>query len=118
MPRTAGCKCAEVKMEDVGLANCSGCWPGVGGPSHEFRFGFPGDGIARVCAVEVREPRSSGLSDRNDRGAEEDGDGGWLSFFLKNFPKIFLVPLVGVELVSWRVIADGDGWSMPPEESE
>jgi hypothetical protein len=87
-------------MEDVGLPDCSGCWPGVGGPSHEFRFGFPGDGTTSVCPVEARDPRSSVLSGRNDKGAGEDGDGGWLSFFLKNLPKIFFGPLVGVELIS------------------
>lgn len=97
MPRTAGCKCAEVKIEDVGLTDSSGLAE-VGGPSQEFRFGFPCDGMARVCP---RDPRGSRLSDRNDKGAGDDGDGGgWLSFFLKNLPKIFFVPLVGVELVS------------------
>jgi hypothetical protein len=107
-------------MEDVGLAVCSGCWPEVGGPSHEFRFWFPCDGTFRDCPVEVRDARSSGLSDRNDKGAGGDGDGGWLSFFLKNLPKIFFGPLVGVELISWRMIVgvDGDAWSMPAEESE
>jgi hypothetical protein len=47
------------------------------------------------------------------------GDG-WLSFFLKNLPKIFFVPLVGVELTSERVMvgADGEGWSIPAEERE
>jgi hypothetical protein len=49
-----------------------------------------------------------------------DGDGGWLSFFLKNLPKIFFDPVVGVESISGRIMVggDGDGLSMPPEESE
>jgi len=120
MPRTAGCKCVKEKMADVGLFDSSGCWPGVGGPSHEFRFWFPCDGTVNDCPVEVRDARRSGLSGRDVKGAEGDGDVGWLSFFLKNLPKIFFGPLVGVELISGRVTvsADGDGWSIPPEESE
>jgi len=120
MPRTAGCKCEEEVIANVGLVGSSGCWLDVGGPSHELRFGLPWDGTAKDCPVEARDGRKSGLSGTDGEGAAGDGDGGWLSFFLKNFPKIFLGPLVGVELISERLIvgADGDGLSIPPEESE
>ena len=62
----------------------------------------------------------SGLRGRGTKGAVGDMGDGWLSFFLKNLPKIFFVPLVGVELTSERVMvgADGEGWSIPAEERE
>jgi hypothetical protein len=50
-------------------------------------------------------------------GDEGDGDDGWLSFFLKNLPKIFFEPLVGVVSISGGGI-EGGGLSVPPEESE
>jgi len=52
--------------------------------------------------------------------AEGDGDDDWLSFFLKNLPKIFFEPLVGVASISGRITlgGDGDGLSMPAEERE
>lgn len=120
MPRTAGCTCDEVVIANVGLVDSSECWLDVGGPSHELRFGLPWDGTTKDCPVEARDGRKSGLSGTEGEEAAGDGDDGWLSFFLKNFPKIFLVPLVGVELISERLMvgADGDELSMPAEESE
>jgi len=89
-----------------------------GGPSHEFRFVFPCEGTDKDwLVVDERGSREGGPAE-GDKGVE--GDDGWLSFFLKNLPNIFFGPLVGVELISERVIAvgaDGDA-STPAEESE
>jgi hypothetical protein len=116
MPRTAGCECEAVGAEDGGLVDNSECGPELVGPSHEFRFAFPCDGTANDCAVARRDGRGMKLP----IGDEGDGDGGWLSFLLKNLPKIFFVPLVGVESISGRLTPgeDGDGLSMPAEERE
>ena len=105
-----------IEAEAGGLVDKSDCWPELVGPSHEFRFAFPCDGIANDCPVDRRDGRGMNLP----IGDEGGGDDGWLSFFLKNLPKIFFVPLVGVESMSGRVIkgGDGDGLSMPPEERE
>jgi hypothetical protein len=100
---TADCKCANLKMEDVGLAKGSRSRPEVGGLRHESYFGFPCD---MECAKidRLKDPtHETELSDRNDKGIEGDGDGGWLSF-LKDLPKVFFEPLVGVELISWRMM--------------
>jgi len=116
MPRVAGRNCDVVGLEGGGLVDSSECWPELVGPSHEFRFEFPCGGTANDCPVGRREGRKTKLP----IGDEGDGDVGWLSFFLKNLPKIFFVPVVGVESMSGRVMVggDGDGLSMPPEERE
>lgn len=53
-----------------------------------------------------------------DDMTEGDGDDDWLSFFLKNLPKIFFVPLVGVASISGRIKLGGDSDRLSPEESE
>ena len=113
MPRVGGCKCEEVGIEDGGLVESSDCWPVLAGPSHEFRLAFPCEGTANDLAVDRRDGRGIKLL----IGDEGDGDVGWLSFFLKNLPKIFFEPLVGVVSISGRGIEGGE-LSMPPEDSE
>ena len=101
-------------IEAGGLVDSSDCWPGLVGPSHEFRFAFPCDGMANDCPVDRRDGRGMKLP----IGDEGDGDDGWLSFFLKNLPKIFFVPLVGVASISGRMMLDGDSDRLSPEERE
>lgn len=112
MPRIGGCKCEEVGIEDGGLVDSSECWPEVAWLSNEFRFPLPCDGIANDCPVADREGRKLPIGD----GGE--GDDGWLSFFLKNLPKIFFVPLVGVASISGRILLGGDSDGLSPEERE
>jgi hypothetical protein len=105
-----------------GLVGRSGCCPGLGGPidpSLEFRFWFLWGGMIIDCPVR-RCVRTSTLLMGDDKGDEGDGDNGWLSFFLKNLPKIFFGPLVGVKLSSVRAIigAVGDVASVPPDASD
>jgi len=111
MPRIAGCKCEEVGIDDGGLVDNSEGWPELAGPSHEFRFTFPCDGTANDFPVDRRDGRGMKLP------IGDDGADGWLSFFLKNLPKIFFEPLVGVVSISGPEIVYG-GLSMPPEEIE
>jgi len=111
MPRIGGCKCEEVVgIEDGGLVDSS--WL-----SNEFRLALVGDGIANDCPVAEREGRVMKLPIGDDM-AEGDGDDDWLSFFLKNLPKIFFVPLVGVMSMSGRIMMDGDSDGLSPEERE
>jgi hypothetical protein len=117
MPRIGGCKCEEVGIEDGGLVDSSECWPEVAWLSNEFRLTLPGDGIAKDCPVADREGRIMKLPLDGDM-AEGDGDDGWLSFFLKNLPKIFFVPLVGVTSISGRIMLGGDGDRLSLEERE
>ncbi len=77
-------------IEGGGLADSS---PEVAWLSNEFRLVLLGD-IANDCPVANREGRIMKLPIGDDI-AEGDGDDDWLSFFLKNLPKIFFVPLVG-----------------------
>jgi hypothetical protein len=98
MPRTAGCKCGIVCMLHGGLVDCSECCPA---PGLESRFGFLW-GIIKDCPV-GRGVRKNELLKGDDRG----GDDGWVSLFLKNLPRIFFEPLVGVKLLSVRTAATG-----------
>jgi hypothetical protein len=106
-----------VGVEDGGLVDSSDSWPEVAWLSNEFRLAFPGDGIANDCVVANREGRIMKLPIGDDM-AEGDGDDDWLSFFLKNLPKIFFVPLVGVASISGRINFGEDGDGLSPEERE
>lgn len=111
MPRIGGCKYEEVVgIEDGGLVDSS--WL-----SNEFRLVLPCDGIANDCPVADRGGRIMKLPIGDDM-AEGDGDDGWLSFFLKNLPKIFFVPPVGVASISGRIMLCGDSDRLSPEERE
>jgi hypothetical protein len=118
MPRIGGCECEGlVGIEDGGLVDSSECWPEVAWLSNEFRLTLPCDGIANDCPVANREGRIMKLPIGDDM-PEGDGDDDWLSFFLKNLPKIFFVPLVGVASISGRIMLDGDSDRLSPEERE
>lgn len=103
-------------MEDGGLVDGSE-WPEVAWLSNEFRLVLPCGGIANDCPVANREGRMMKLPIGDDM-AEGDGDDDWLSFFLKNLPKIFFVPLVGVTSTSGRILLGGDSDRASPEERE
>jgi hypothetical protein len=108
MPRIGGCKYEEDGgIEGGGLVDGSECWPEVAWLSNEFRLVLPGGGIANDCPVANRDGRIMKLPIGDDR-PEGDGDDDWLSFFLKNLPKIFFVPLVGVTSISGRTLLGGD----------
>jgi len=117
MPRIGGCKCEVVGIEDGGLADSSECWPEVDWLSNEFRLALPCDETANDCPVADREGRVMKLPIGDDM-AEGDGDDDWLSFFLKNLPKIFFVPLVGVASTSGCIKLGGDSGGLSPEEKE
>jgi hypothetical protein len=117
MPRIGGCKCEEVGIKDGGLVDSSESWPEVAWLSNEFRLALPCDGIANDCPVADREGRKLKLPIGDDM-AEGVGDDDWLSFFLKNLPKIFFVPLVGVASISGRILLVGDCDGLSPEEKE
>jgi hypothetical protein len=87
-------------------------------PSVEFRFWLLWGGTIIDCPVR-RGGRTSTLLMGDDKGDEGDGNNGW-PFFLKNLPKIFFGPLVGVKLSSVRAIggAVGDVASVPPDASD
>jgi hypothetical protein len=100
-------------MEGGGLADSS---REVAWLSNEFRLVLLCD-IANDCPVANREGRIMKLPIGDDM-AEGAGDDDWLSFFLKNLPKIFFVPLVGVASISGRILLGGDSGGLSPEERE
>jgi hypothetical protein len=111
-------------MLDTGLASDGSAWYGPEGggpidPSRGFRFGL---GTTKDCPVGGRAARKKEDLVVGDKIGEGEGGEGWLSFFLNILlmPNIFFGPLVGVELLSVRVIFDasGDAGSVPPDESE
>ena len=75
--------CENVGYIDVSLIDGLECWRNDGGMSHESQFGSPLDGTIRYCPVEVYEVWRSGLSDRDRKEAEWDGDGGVLFIFFE-----------------------------------
>jgi hypothetical protein len=98
-----------------GLIDDSECCPG---PGFESRFEFLW-GIIKDCPV-GRGARKNELLKGDDKGDDEGGDDDWVSLFLKNLPRIFFEPVVGVKLLSVRTTtgAVGDVASTLPDVSD